>query len=189
MMMIMMTRPEWTATPPPLSAVFLVVTVMIRPPREVRHPSSLLDNGGKLQLPVAEELFWNSFFLQNSAGDLPSAAAGFDALATARRGNSWKRGTATTAAAVETLGETRRADQMVTGGVGGGNGGDGGDRSSSDGGGGVVSPDTLEAFLEPYEGVVREFTSKAARNFDAANSEVRGTAVSHRRCKEGKRAS
>ncbi|CAN0254119.1 unnamed protein product, partial [Pylaiella littoralis] len=42
------------------------------------RPTSLFGDGGKLHLPVAQEMFWNSFFLQNVAGDLPSAVKGFD---------------------------------------------------------------------------------------------------------------
>ncbi|CAN0254180.1 unnamed protein product, partial [Pylaiella littoralis] len=55
---------------------------------------------------------------------------------------------------------------MVKGGVGGD--GDGGICGGGGGHDGV--PDILEAFLEPYEGVVREFTSQAASKYAVATS-------------------
>lgn len=112
-------------------------------------------------------MFWNSFFLQNVAGDLPSAVKGFDSLATARRGNPWKRENAV-AADAKILANMGRACQMVKGGVGGD--GDGGICGGGGGHDGV--PDILEAFLEPYEGVVREFTSQAASKYAVATSAV-----------------
>lgn len=125
----------------------------------------LLGGRGDLQFKQIEKGFMESYTLQTSVGDLPSAAEGFDALVRSRRGAPWTAGTAV-AAEGETPVEKWRDDNIETGG----GGDDRGIRS--------VAPDALEVFVERYEGVVREFSARAASNFAYANSEV-GSVASH----------
>lgn len=116
-----------------------------------------------MQLEEANAIFRESYILQTSVGDLPSASEGFDTLVRSRRGTPWTGDTAV-AAIVETTADTWRNKSAATGG--------GGD----DSGNGGVALDALEAFVERDEGVVREFTARAASNFAYANSEVSSAA-------------
>ena len=102
--------------------------------------------------------------MQASVGDLPSAVIGFDALVRYRRGTPWTGNTAV-ATDLETPPDAWRGEYSVTGGGGDDHGGSG------------VALDALEKFVEQHEGVVREFTARAASNFAYADTEVSSAAT------------
>lgn len=70
-----------------------------------------------------------------------------------------------------TTGGDGGGDSSDAGGVIGGGGG-GYERGGDNGGEKNTVPDGLEAFLEPYDAIVREFNSRAASNWARAASEV-----------------
>lgn len=128
-----------------------------------------------MQLQKIEKAFSESYILQTSVGDLPSAAGGFDALVRSLRGTPYNAVATTVKKNVDTWPDKR----TETGGGGGG--------GADDGGIGVGALDALEAFVERHEGVVLEFTARAANNLAYVNSKVSFAATRTRR-KPGIRA-
>lgn len=127
-----------------------------------------------MQLQNIEKAFSESYILQTSVGDLPSAAGGFDALVRSRRGTPYNA----VATTVKKNADTWPDKRTDTGGGGGG---------ANDGGTGVGALDALEAFVERHEGVVLEFTARAANNLAYVNSKV-SFATTRTRRKPGMRA-
>ncbi|CAN0329724.1 unnamed protein product, partial [Ectocarpus sp. 12 AP-2014] len=127
--------------------------------------------------------FRESYYLQN-VGDLQSAARGYQELARGRRGGPpWPKdfAVAKDSGSFATGERDSRGQMITTGRGGGGDSSDAGGVIGSDGGGygrggnngdeNHAVPDALEAFLEPYDAIVREFNSRAASNWARAASE------------------
>ncbi|CAN0025871.1 unnamed protein product, partial [Ectocarpus fasciculatus] len=146
--------------------------------------SSYNNRASSDKLNAAQVAFTESYYLQN-IGDLRAAARGYQELARTRRGGP--RWAQDVAVAKDTgssgTGERDSRGQITKGGGGGGGGGDSGDPGGviGSGGGGYerggdngddssAVPDALEAFLEPYDAIMREFNSRSVGNWAHAKS-------------------